>query len=95
MPETVTDAHPWLEQFQPHQRSVIRAWFSAARLPSQTPEDLVHRVAEVISRKLDWPVAADTQQLCEQTLLALLHGREGARQFAQILLDPSPGGTAA
>jgi hypothetical protein len=78
-----------LAPFPPHQQAIVRAWFSAVRLPGQTPEDLLHRVAETVSRCLDWgPVARDTEQLCEQVLLALLHQREQARAFAQTFLVP-------
>ena len=77
---------PWPEQFPRHQQAVVRAWFAAVRVPGQSPDDLLHRVSEACARRLDWPVAGDTAALCERVLLALLHQRESARQFAQTLL---------
>ena len=68
MPDTLTPVHPWLAQFPAHRQPIVRSWFAAVRLPGQSAEDLLHRVAETVSRRLDWqPVARDTQQLCEQT----------------------------
>jgi hypothetical protein len=52
-----------------------------------TPEDLLHRLAETVSRRLDWTPAKDTEALCEQVLLALVHQRPGARQCAASLLE--------
>jgi hypothetical protein len=82
-------ADEWLAQFGPKQ-SIVHAWCSAVRVPGQSPEDLLHRLAETVARRLDWAPAKDTQQLCEQVLLALVHQRPGARQFAQTLLAGGP-----
>jgi hypothetical protein len=79
----------WLQQFPRHQQAIITAWFSAVRVPGQTPDDLLHRASEVIARRLDWAPARDTAELCQAVLLALLHQRPGARQFAQSLLERS------
>jgi hypothetical protein len=79
-------ADDWLAQFGPKQ-AIVRAWCSALRVPGQSAEDLLHRLAETVARRLDWAPAKDTQQLCEAVLLALVHQRPGARAFAQSLLE--------
>jgi hypothetical protein len=87
-------ADDWLAQFGPRQ-AIVRAWFAACRLPGQTPEDLLHRLAETVSRRLDWAPAKDTEDLCQAVLLALVHQRPGARQCAARLLEQPLGGWSA
>jgi hypothetical protein len=79
-------ADEWLAQFGP-KRAIVRAWLAACRLPGQTPDDLLHRLAETVSRRLDWAPAKDTEALCNAVLLSLLHQRPQARQCAARFLE--------
>ena len=80
----------WLDQFPAHRQPIIRAWFAAVRIPGQTPDELLQRVRATVAHRLDGGPARDTEALCRRVLLALVHHRDGARQFAQTLLGTDP-----
>ena len=77
----------WLAQFPAHQQGVIRSGFAAVRVPGQSPDALLHRASETIARHLDWEPARDTEALGRAVLLALVHQRAQARQFAATFLE--------
>jgi len=64
MPDTVTPVPSWLSQFPPHQQRIIRAWAAAVKVPGMRPDDLLHRLAETVSHRLDWTPSRDTEALC-------------------------------
>lgn len=63
---------PWLSQFPPQDRPMIRAWFGyAVSQGSRRPEVVVEMVGRLISSKLAWSVSPTSITLCEATLAAL------------------------
>jgi hypothetical protein len=94
-PEAVPEVPPWLAQFPAAGRAYVTAWFAYARSQgAATPADILHVVRRVCSRKLEWSMSRSTEQLCRTVLLALVHQRPLAEQYAQTFLtrkEPADG----
>jgi hypothetical protein len=84
---TLPTLDPWLAHFPEASRVLVAAWFAyAAGQGAQTPEELLAVVTRLVSAKLDWSVVPETRQTCSTTLLALVHRRREALDYARAVL---------